>query len=37
MSIVEAATGAGIGVADVKVSVHRGLKALAEKLAGKRR
>jgi RNA polymerase sigma factor (sigma-70 family) len=37
MSVVEAATGAGIGVADVKVSVHRGLKALAEKLAGKRR
>ena len=37
MSVIEAATGAGIGVADVKVSVHRGLKALAEKLAGKRR
>jgi RNA polymerase sigma factor (sigma-70 family) len=37
MSVAEAATSAGIGVADVKVSVHRGLKALAERLAGKRR
>jgi len=35
LSIAEAAESAGISEADVKVSVHRGLKALAEKLKGK--
>lgn len=32
MSVAEAASAAGIGESDVKVSVHRGLKALAAKL-----
>lgn len=31
-SIAEAATGAGIGESDVKISVHRGLKALAARI-----
>ena len=35
LSIAEAAESAGISEADVKVSVHRGLKALAERLKGK--
>jgi len=35
LSIAEAAKRAGISEADVKVSVHRGLKALAERLKGK--
>jgi RNA polymerase sigma factor (sigma-70 family) len=33
-SIAEAATAAGIGESDVKVSVHRGLKALAARITG---
>lgn len=33
-SIAEAASGAGIGESDVKVSVHRGLKALAARVRG---
>lgn len=33
-SIAEAASAAGIGESDVKVSVHRGLKALAARIAG---
>jgi RNA polymerase sigma-70 factor (ECF subfamily) len=36
LSIAEAADGAGIGESDVKVSVHRGLKALAARLRGER-
>jgi RNA polymerase sigma factor (sigma-70 family) len=36
LSIAEAATGAGIGESDVKVSVHRGLKALAARIRGDR-
>ena len=35
LSVAEAAESAGISEADVKVSVHRGLKALAERLRGK--
>lgn len=35
LSIAEAAESAGISEADVKVSVHRGLKALAARLKGK--
>ena len=35
-SVAEAAAGAGIGESDVKVSVHRGLKALAARIRGKR-
>ncbi len=36
-SVAEAAAGAGIGKSDVKVSVHRGLKALGAQLRGSRR
>ena len=36
LSIAEAAERAGIGESDVKVSVHRGLKALAARLPGDR-
>lgn len=36
-STAEAATIAGIGESDVKVSVHRGLKALAARIIGERR
>jgi len=36
LSIAEAAEKAGIGKSDVKVSVHRGLKALAARLKGDR-
>lgn len=35
LSVAEAAESAGISEADVKVSVHRGLKALADRLKGK--
>lgn len=35
LSVAEAAESAGISEADVKISVHRGLKALAERLKGK--
>lgn len=35
-SVAEAASAAGIGESDVKVSVHRGLKALAARIAGHR-
>lgn len=35
-SVAEAAEGAGIGVSDVKISVHRGLKALAARITGGR-
>jgi RNA polymerase sigma-70 factor (ECF subfamily) len=35
-SVAEAAAGAGIGESDVKVSVHRGLKALAARIRGTR-
>lgn len=34
LSVAEAADSAGISEADVKVSVHRGLKALADRLKG---
>jgi RNA polymerase sigma-70 factor (ECF subfamily) len=34
MSVTEAASSAGIGESDVKVSVHRGLKALAARVRG---
>ena len=34
LSTADAAARAGIGVSDVKVSVHRGLKALAERVRG---
>lgn len=37
LSTVEAARDAGIGESDVKVSVHRGLKALAARVLGDRR
>lgn len=37
LSIEEAAEDAGIGESDVKVSVHRGLKALAARVMGDRR
>jgi RNA polymerase sigma factor (sigma-70 family) len=33
-SVAEAAVGAGIGESDVKVSIHRGLKAIANRLRG---
>jgi RNA polymerase sigma factor (sigma-70 family) len=33
-SIAEAAVGAGIGESDVKVSVHRGLKAIVDRISG---
>ena len=33
-SVAEAAIGAGIGESDVKVSVHRGLKAIANRISG---
>jgi RNA polymerase sigma factor (sigma-70 family) len=33
-SIAETAAGAGIGESDVKISVHRGLKALARRIRG---
>ena len=36
LSITEAARSAGIGESDVKVSVHRGLKALAARIRGTR-
>ncbi len=36
-SVAESAHAAGIGVSDVKVSVHRGLKTLAARIAGQRR
>ncbi|WP_454886214.1 sigma-70 family RNA polymerase sigma factor [Sphingomonas oryzagri] len=36
LSVAEAASGAGIGESDVKVSVHRGLKALAARIRGER-
>jgi len=36
LSVAEAADAAGIGASDVKVSVHRGLKALAARLRGDR-
>lgn len=36
LSIAEAAERAGLGESDVKVSVHRGLKALAARLRGER-
>ena len=35
LSVAEAAAGAGLSVADVKVSVHRGLKSLALRLRNK--
>ena len=37
LSTAEAAKVAGMGESDVKVSVHRGLKALAARIAGERR
>ena len=33
-SVAEAAVGAGIGESDVKISVHRGLKAMANRIRG---
>lgn len=36
LSVAEAASGAGIGESDVKVSVHRGLRALAARIRGER-
>lgn len=36
-SVAEAASGAGIGESDVKVSVHRGLKALSARIKGSSR
>jgi RNA polymerase sigma-70 factor (ECF subfamily) len=33
-SIAEAAVGAGIGESDVKISVHRGFKAIADRMRG---
>jgi RNA polymerase sigma-70 factor (ECF subfamily) len=36
LSVAEAAQAAGIGESDVKVSVHRGLKALAARIRGER-
>lgn len=35
LSVAEAADSAGISESDVKISVHRGLKALADRLRGK--
>jgi RNA polymerase sigma factor (sigma-70 family) len=37
LSVAEAAARAGIGESDVKVSVHRGLKALGARIRGERR
>jgi RNA polymerase sigma-70 factor (ECF subfamily) len=37
LSVAEAAARAGIGESDVKVSVHRGLKALAARVRGQKR
>lgn len=37
LSVAEAAARAGIGESDVKVSVHRGLKALAARVKGQKR
>lgn len=34
LSVAEAAEGAGIGESDLKVSVHRGLKRLAQRIVG---
>jgi RNA polymerase sigma-70 factor (ECF subfamily) len=34
MSVAEAAVGAGIGESDVKISVHRGLKSIANRIRG---
>ena len=36
LSVAEAAAGAGIGDSDIKVSVHRGIKALAARIRGQR-
>ena len=36
-SVAEAAIAAGIGESDIKVSVHRGLKALAARISGQAR
>lgn len=36
LSVAEAAEGAGIGVSDVKISVHRGLKRLTARLRGRK-
>lgn len=36
LSVAEAAERAGIGVSDVKVSVHRGLKLLAARMTGRK-
>lgn len=36
-SIAEAAASAGIGMSDVKVSIHRGLKAIAARIRGAQR
>ncbi len=35
LSVAEAATAGGFGESDVKVSVHRGLKALAARIQGR--
>jgi len=37
LSVAEAARAADIGESDVKVSVHRGMKALAARIRGERR
>jgi RNA polymerase sigma-70 factor (ECF subfamily) len=37
LSVAEAAEAANIGASDVKVSVHRGMKALAARIRGERR
>ena len=37
LSVAEAATAAGIGVSDLKVSAHRGMRKLAARLKGGRR
>jgi len=37
LSVSEAAERSGIGESDVKVSIHRGLKALAARISGERR
>jgi len=37
LSVAEAAQAGGIGESDVKVSVHRGLKALVARIQGERR
>jgi len=36
LSVAEAADRAGIGQSDIKVSVHRGIKALAARMRGTR-